>query len=132
MLLTGFHVKASNVVEVVSIELSSEDVQRCSDHTGSMRVAGCRQETEDGGLVPLLTNGVENVKGIAAFVLCILAAKIYCLFRRQSVKRRRLFFLGLVLYAKNNNNSNPLSMWTGPCSLLPCPILARDNCCPIT
>lgn len=76
--LTGLHVEAGNVVEIVSVELSSKDIERCSDHTGGMRMAGCRQETEDSGLVPLLANGVENIEGVTALVLRILATKIYC------------------------------------------------------
>lgn len=77
--LTGLHVEAGNVVEVISVELSSKDVERCPDHAGGMRMAGCRQETEDGGLVPLLANGVEDIEGVATLVLCIFAAKIYYL-----------------------------------------------------
>jgi hypothetical protein len=74
--LTGLHVKACDIVEVVIVELSSKDVQSCSNDTGSMRMTGCRQESKNSGFIPLFANRVADIEGIAAFVLYILAAKI--------------------------------------------------------
>ena len=87
--LTGLHVETSYVVEVVSIELSTKDIECGSDHTRSMRMARGRQETQDGRLIPFLAIGMEDIEGVAALVLCILAAKIYFDSRWVSVQEIR-------------------------------------------
>ena len=74
--LTRLHVKGRNVVEVVRIELSAKDVHGRANDAGRVRVAGCRQEAEDRGLVPFLANGVQHIQRVAALVLHVLAAKV--------------------------------------------------------
>jgi hypothetical protein len=111
LLLTGFHVETGNVVEVVSVELPSKDVQRCPDDTGSMRMTGCRQKTEDGRLVPFLANGVKDIEGVATLVLCILTTKIYCSFRRQCQKEKVVL---LQVSSPRKKKIIPILCWFGP------------------
>lgn len=77
MRLTGLHVKGDNVVHIESRELSTSDIHNSANDTGSMGVTRCRLEALDGGLVPFLAAGVEDVEGVACLALCVLATKVY-------------------------------------------------------
>lgn len=85
----------------------------------------CRQKTEDGGLVPLLANSVEDIEGVTALVLCILAAKIYC----SEDKKGGCSSSGLVSRSERNNSNSDHGSYVclDLAMLLLCPILARDN-----